>query len=276
MSLLPPFVELSSEIRQYALLLCFLIAGAYLLELALDENSVGHMSAFFVFLYLAMLTHFSAILFAGAVGIYSLWRLCSSEPSRMLLATWAGGQAGAFGLFVFLFRTHIASLKNSPDAQHMQVALANSYFHPGHGHLLPFVFARTFGVFQYTFGQLAVGDIAGVLFVFAIALLLGGNQIPVQSIQDQRNSRPPRSISSRVGSVSRAAIRGHMRGRDCRPVSLWRNPAFGFPYSLRSRWRQLHDSEAFPPTTELCLRQRNSDHRRLSGSRLAASPLHAP
>ena len=135
-SFLPPFVELSSEIRQYALLLCFLIAGAYLLELALDENSVGHMSAFLVFLYLAMLTHFSAILFAGAVGIYSLWRLCSSEPSRMLLATWVGGQAGAFGLFVFLFRTHIAGLKNSPDAQHMQVALANSYFHPGHGHLL--------------------------------------------------------------------------------------------------------------------------------------------
>ena len=185
-SFLPPFVELSSEIRQYALLLCFLTAGAYLLELALDENSVGHMSAFFVFLYLAMLTHFSAILFAGAVGIYSLWRLCSSEPSRMLLATWVGGQAGAFGLFVFLFRTHIAGLKNSPDAQHMQVALANSYFHPGHGHLLLFIFARTFGVFQYTFGQLAVGDIAGVLFVFSIVLLLGGNKIPDQSIQDQR------------------------------------------------------------------------------------------
>jgi dolichyl-phosphate-mannose-protein mannosyltransferase len=185
-SFLPPFVELSSEIRQYALLLCFMIAGAYVLELALGENSVGQMSAFFIFLYLAMLTHFSAILFAGAVGIYSLWRLCSSEPSRMLVATWVGGQAGALGLFVFLFRTHISSLKISPDAQHMQIALGNSYFHLGHTHLLPFIFARTFGVFQYTFGQLAVGDIAGGLFVFAIALLLSGTKIPDQSIQDQR------------------------------------------------------------------------------------------
>ena len=50
-------------------------------------------------------------------------------------------------------------------AQHMQAVLANSYFHPGHTHLIPFAFARTFGVFQYTFGQLAVGDIAGVLFI---------------------------------------------------------------------------------------------------------------
>ena len=104
----------------------------------------------------------------------------------MLVATWVGGQAGALGLFVFLFRTHISSLKISPDAQHMQIALGNSYFHLGHTHLLPFIFARTFGVFQYTFGQLAVGDIAGVLFVFAIALLLSGTKIPDQSIQDQR------------------------------------------------------------------------------------------
>ena len=116
-----------------------MIASAYVLELALGENSVGRMAAFFVFLYLAMLTHFSAILFAGAVGGDSLWRLCSGEPSRTVVATWVAGQAGALGLFVFLFRTHIASLKNSPDAQHMQVALGNSYFHPGQSHLLPFV-----------------------------------------------------------------------------------------------------------------------------------------
>jgi Dolichyl-phosphate-mannose-protein mannosyltransferase len=189
-SFLPPFVELSSEIRQYALLLCFMIAGAYVLELALLENSVGWMAAFFIFLYLAMLSHFSAILFAGAVGIYSLWRLLSGEPPRTLVATWVAGQAGALGLFVFLFRTHVASLKNSPDAQHMQVALANSYFHPGHGHLLPFVFARTFGALQYTFGQLAVGDVAGVLFVVAVALLLSGNEIQGLGVRDQHGPSP--------------------------------------------------------------------------------------
>src|SRR6266481_1017526 len=98
-SFLPPFVELSSEIRQYPLLLCFLIAAAYVLELALVENSAGKKVLFFVFLYLAMLTHFSAILFVGAVGLYSLWRLSSARLSQSVIAIWIAGQAGTLGLF---------------------------------------------------------------------------------------------------------------------------------------------------------------------------------
>ncbi len=170
--LLPVFVELSAEVRQYPLLLCFMMAAAYLLELSLDENSAGKMVAFFIFLYLAMLTHFSAILFAGAVGVYSLWRLVSAHPPRRIVALWTAGQAGALGLLVFLWFAQISKLKTGASAQHMQALLANSYFHWGKDHLLGFVFARTFGVLQYTFGQLAVGDIAGVLFIAGAVLLL--------------------------------------------------------------------------------------------------------
>jgi len=185
---LPPFVELSSEVRQYALLLCFLIVAAYFLELALAENSAGKMVLFFVFLYLAMLTHFSAIFFAAAVGMYSLWRLIGSQLSRRIVAVWITGQVGALGLLAFLYRTQISHLKNSAAMQrHVQVFLSNSYFHRGHDHPLLFVFARTFGVLQYTFGQLAVGDIAGVLFVAGVALLLkGGNQGENRNIRDTR------------------------------------------------------------------------------------------
>ena len=172
--LLPVFIELSAEVRQYPLLLCFMMAAAYLLELSLAKNSAGKMVAFFIFLYLAMLTHFSAILFAGAVGMYSLWRLVSDRPSRRIVAIWIAGQAGALGLFAFLWFVQISKLKTGASAQHMQVLLANSYFHWGKDHLLAFVFARTFGVLQYTFGQLAVGDIAGVLFVAGVVLLLIG------------------------------------------------------------------------------------------------------
>src|SRR6185312_13778432 len=93
--LLPVFVELSAEVRQYPLLLCFMMAAACMLELALSENSAGKMVGFFIFVYLAMLTHFSAILFAGAVGAYSLWRLVSDRPSRRIVALWIAGQAGA-------------------------------------------------------------------------------------------------------------------------------------------------------------------------------------
>ena len=189
-SFLPSFVELSSEVRQYPLLLGFLIAAAYVLELALAGNSASRMLLVFVFLYLAMLTHFSAILLVGAVGLYSLWRLSSARLSQSVIAIWMAGQAGALGLFAYLYRTHIANLKDSTAAQHMQVLLANSYFHWGHDHLLPFIFARTFGVLQYTFGQLAVGDIAGVLFVVGVGLLLSGDGIQGQGIQHQPGMFP--------------------------------------------------------------------------------------
>jgi uncharacterized membrane protein len=173
-SLLPVFGELSSEIRQYSLLLCFMLAAAYVLELAFAENSAGKMAGFFFFLYLAILTHFSAILFAGTVGVYSLWRIVSDRPSRQVKATWIVGQAGALGILIFLYVVQISKLKGGAAAQHMQVLLANSYFHRGHDHLLGFIFARTFGVLQYTFGQLAVGDIAGLLFIAGVVLLWRG------------------------------------------------------------------------------------------------------
>ncbi|MGH9503758.1 MAG: glycosyltransferase family 39 protein [Terriglobales bacterium] len=180
-SFLPAFVELSAEVRQYALLLCFMMAAAYMLELALVEKSAAKMAACFVFLYLAMFTHFSALLFAGAMGVYSLWRLLSDHhPPRRLTAVWVAGQAGAIGLFAFLYVFQISKLKGGASAQHMQVLLANSYFHAGRDHLLGFIFARSFGVLQYTFGQLAVGDIAGLLFVAGIVLLLVGKEVPEQ------------------------------------------------------------------------------------------------
>jgi len=169
---LPPFVELSAEVRQYPLLLCFLIAAAYALELALSQDSASKMLLFFVFLYLAMLTHFSAILFAAAIGTYSLSRLTDARLSRRAVAVWIAGSAGALGLFAFLYRTHIVQLKSSASAQNMHDFLAKSYFHWAHDHLLPFAFARTFGVFQYTFGQLVVGDIAGIFFIAGVGFLL--------------------------------------------------------------------------------------------------------
>jgi Dolichyl-phosphate-mannose-protein mannosyltransferase len=192
-SLLPVFVELSSEVRQYPMLLCFMMAAAYVFERALDENSAAKMAAVFVFLYLAMLTHFSAILFAGAVGAYSLSRVATARPSWQIVAIWIAGQAAGVGLFVFLYLSQISKLKGSASAQHMQALLANSYFHRGHDHLLGFIFARTFGVLQYTFGQLVVGDLAGILFIAGVFLLLTGKGVTTSDATKEdvlQSSRP--------------------------------------------------------------------------------------
>jgi hypothetical protein len=186
---LPPFIELSAEVRQYSLLLCFLITAAYVLELALGENSMGKMATFFVFLYLAMFTHYSAVFFAAAVGVYSLWRLLGAQLSRRVVAIWIAGQAGALGFLAILYSTHISTLIHSAAAQNMHAFLANSYFHRGRDHLLLFVFARTFGLLQYTFGQLAVGDVAGVLFIAGVLVLLNGKKI------QQKNRPSPRQLA---------------------------------------------------------------------------------
>jgi hypothetical protein len=228
-SFLPPFVELSAEIRQYSLLLCFLIAAAYFLALALAENSRKEMLLFFFFLYLAMLTHFSAILFAGAVGAYSLWRLFSTPVSRTVATIWIAGQAGALGLFICLYITQIAALNGSASSQNMQMLLANSYFHRGHDHLLSFIFARTFGVLQYTFGQLAVGDVGGVLFVYGIALLLNGKRIEVQGIND---SRAPSSRQRGIFLILPFVMNCLAAIVDLYPYGGTRHSAFLLPFAV--------------------------------------------
>jgi hypothetical protein len=223
-SFLPVFIELSAEVRQYPLLLCFMMASAYMVELALSENSTGKMAGFFMFLYLAMLTHFSALLFAGAVGAYSLWRLVSDRPPPRLVAVWIIGQAGALGVLAFLYLVQISRLKGSSSAQHMQLLLANSYFHWGHQHLPGFVFARTFGVLQYTFGQLAVGDIAGILFVAGIVLLWMGKAAPEGS----------RSLSRQLGLLLTLpfAINCLAAIVDLYPYGGTRHSAFLLPFAV--------------------------------------------
>jgi 4-amino-4-deoxy-L-arabinose transferase-like glycosyltransferase len=173
LAFLPPMIELSAEVRQYPLLLCFMALSIYFLERALAENAVGKVWLSAVFLCLALLTHFSAILFAAAVGAYSLLYLATHLPTRRAVLAWAASQAGALGVFLFLYRTHLAELKASEVTQRtMQDWLRNSYFHWGHDRLLVFILARSFGVFQFVFGQLAVGDVAGLIFLAALVLLL--------------------------------------------------------------------------------------------------------
>lgn len=170
-SFLPPMIGLAAEVRQYALLLFFLASSAYWLERALAENSAGMMLASALFLCLAMLAHYSAILFAGAMGVYSLLRLITHRPAVKVGAAWALGQAGDLAVFTFLYLTHISKLKGDYATGTINGWLANSFFRPGHDNPVLFVFARTGGVFQYVFGQLAVGDVAFAAFIAGVVLL---------------------------------------------------------------------------------------------------------
>ncbi len=167
---LPPVIALGAEVRQYALLLFFLATSAFLLERALAEDSPGVILLSAISIDLAVLSHYSAILFAAAIGVYSLLRVTAPRPAKVR-AAWVMGQTSTLGLIAVLYVTHISRLKGDYAAGTIYGWLANSFFRPGNDKPLLFVIARSGGVFQYVFGQLAVGDIAFLAFLAGVVLL---------------------------------------------------------------------------------------------------------
>src|SRR5438309_2170291 len=59
---------------------------------------------------LAICSHFSAFLFAPALGIYALWRMWGQRPPLRVIASWIAGQVAALGLCAFLYVTQIRQL----------------------------------------------------------------------------------------------------------------------------------------------------------------------
>jgi Dolichyl-phosphate-mannose-protein mannosyltransferase len=179
---LPPMISLSAEVRQYMLMLFFVGSAAYLLERALAKNSASLMLLSSACLYLGLLFHYSGFLFAAALGAYGLLRLLGGRFPAKVITAWAAGQAGALGIAAFLYATHISKQKNSAQAvQAMEEWLRRSYYHPGNDNLLLFILGRSFGAFQFMFGQLAVGDVAGLCFFAAVILLLRRRNVKSQN-----------------------------------------------------------------------------------------------
>jgi hypothetical protein len=174
---LPSTIELSTEIRQYALFLAFAMGSAYFLERALAKNSAGTMLLSGVCLWLAIGSHFSAFLFAPALGIYTIWRMASHRPPVRVIAAWIAGQLVALGLCGFLYVTQIRQLSKYFGGQDAtqgwmgNAYLSHSYFIPGRVNPLVFIVGRTVGVFQFVFRQLLVGDVAFLLFIAGVIII---------------------------------------------------------------------------------------------------------
>jgi hypothetical protein len=89
-----------------------------------------------------------------------------------------------------LYKTHLSKLGagDSRTALHGWMSdfyLQRSYFDRAHDNPLTFLVGHSFGVFQYFFGQLAVGVAMGIFFVVGAVLLLRGKGLP----QDRTSSR---------------------------------------------------------------------------------------
>jgi len=169
-SLSPAFVALSAELRSYALLLLFETAALYLVEVALRESSARKMWYSTICLYLALLSHYSAIFFAAAAGVYALARLAEMRSPRKILFAWAAGQAGAVAILAFLYVTHISKIRNSISAWAMP--FDQSYYRLGTGNFFAFAQTHTLEFFNYLFENQYTASSMFLAWVVAVALLL--------------------------------------------------------------------------------------------------------
>ena len=168
----PALVTLSAEVREYALLLFCMGAALYFLELAFQEKSVRGMWYFSAFLYLAILSHYSALFFALAIGLYSLARIIEAQLSRKVVVAWACGQAGALAIYGFLYVTHVSKLKDYITRWAMP--FGQFYFHPGSGDLVTFTREQTANIFLFLFGGHYISLAMLLLFVASAGFLVIG------------------------------------------------------------------------------------------------------
>jgi len=168
----PALIYVSSEIRQYALLLFFCAASLYFLERALQENCAGWMAASFVALYLALSTHYSALIFAFTCGGYALLRFQRARTKLAVLLVWIVGELAALGLVAFYWETQVVPLRHTRLTQSLADSyLRGSIYHPGEDRVLPFIVRTNIKVFHYLFSQGAVGVLGLILFLAGIVLL---------------------------------------------------------------------------------------------------------
>jgi hypothetical protein len=169
----PALIELSAEVRQYAMLLFFMSSCLYLSERALRENSSFRMVLFSLSLCGALLTHYSALIFAFTVGVYMLIRLSPYGERIRLVAVWGAGQIAALALASYFLITHVAELKRRGMAQGIaETWLRKSIFHPGENHVLVFIAAQTLRVFTYLLSHGVGGTLALLAFLVGIVSLL--------------------------------------------------------------------------------------------------------
>jgi hypothetical protein len=169
----PSLILLSAEVRQYALLLFFEAGCLYLSERALQKNSPALMAAFSFSLYGALLTHYSALMFALTMGIYVLVRLYPDQQRFGLFSTWVAGQIGGVAIAGYFLLTHIPRLRATGMVRaDLESYLRRSIYHPGERNPAVFVAAQTLRVFTYLFSHGLIGALLLLAFLAGIFWLL--------------------------------------------------------------------------------------------------------
>lgn len=187
----PIMIALSAEVREYALLLCCMAAALCFLERALEKRSLRTMWCFSAFLYLAILSHYSAVFFVLASGVYALARFADSRYPRRLIAAWAMGQVGALAIYVFLYVTHVSKIKSHVALWAMP--FGDTFFQPDQQSIFRFTRVNTWNIFLYTFAQRYVAEAMLIAFIAGAAFLFVRDFISAPGKQGAHHG--PRHVS---------------------------------------------------------------------------------
>ncbi len=169
----PALIALSSEVRQYSLLLFFIAACLLLSERALRSNSAGMMALFSLSLAGALLTHYSSLLFALVIGIYVFVRVVRHKTARNVVVVWILGQIIDAGIVAYFLLTHVRRLKAMGMPQEIaETWLRRSIFHSAERNIIAFISVQTLRVFTYLFSHGLVGSLVLLSFLFGLFALL--------------------------------------------------------------------------------------------------------
>ncbi|HUO17133.1 MAG TPA: glycosyltransferase family 39 protein [Verrucomicrobiae bacterium] len=172
----PSLILLSAEIRQYALLFFFDTICLYFSERALQHHSAGDMAWFSLALYGALLTHYSALLFAFAMGIYVLLRLYPHGRLRLALV-WAAGQMVGIAIAAYFLLTHLPKLRQTGIVRaDLESYLRRAVYQPGTRNPVAFIAAQTLRVFTYLLSHGLIGTLVLISFLVGTAWLLKSKQ----------------------------------------------------------------------------------------------------
>jgi hypothetical protein len=184
LTLSPSLIALSAQVRGYTLVMLWMAAALLLLERAIKEDSPVKMAGFTAVLYLAILTEYSAAMFAAPVGVYALLRFrrtsraTAAQPegavrgvSRITMLAWLGGQAGAALLYAGLFFSQIAPrLERARTSGEFQIWLEPLFPRPGENPLL-FLGAGAAAQMRYFLHSEALAMVGIVLWLGGCVLL---------------------------------------------------------------------------------------------------------
>ena len=169
----PALIYTSAEVRQYALLLCFMSATLFFLDRAFAEDSAGLMIASAMALYLALFTHYAALIFAASIAIYGLLRIVTLRPKGPLISVWIVMQTGCLAIAAFLWKSHISVIRHRSLTQDVAESyLRSSLFHPREENLFLFVARANLRLFHFMFSQGVVSVLGMLLCATGIGLLL--------------------------------------------------------------------------------------------------------